>query len=82
VRISRGVVELLTPTPEEERRGQSVEGRLGALLCRARWAILRAQPGEALIPFHIRIGPEELTLWARVDTSKGLAIHILGPGEC
>jgi len=78
----QGCRKLLTPSPEKERRSQSAEGRLGALLCRARWAILGAQPGEALIPFQVRISKEELTLWARVDTSRGLAIHILRSGEC
>ena len=81
-RLSRGVAELLMLTPEEEQRGQSVEKRLWVMLCMARLAILRVQPGEGLMPFEVAIGQEAITLWAGVDMTRGLAIHILGPGEC
>jgi hypothetical protein len=81
VRITPGVQALVTPTQQEARQGQSLEGRLWDVLFVARIAIQSAQGGETLIPFEVSFSGEEITLWACLDTTSGAAIHIILPEE-
>lgn len=81
VRITQGVASLVEPTEEEERQGQSVEGRLWDMLFMARIAILNADRHETISPFEVIFGAETVTLWACLDGTSGPAIHIILPHE-
>ena len=81
VRITQGVASLVSPTEEEESRGQSLEGRLWDVLWMARVAILNADSDEHIAPFDVMLGGKTATLWACVDTTSGPAIHIIKPEE-
>ena len=81
VRITQGVASLVQPTEEEERLGQSVEGRLWDMLFMARIAILNADRHEHITPFDIIFGERTVTLWACLDGTSGPAIHIILPHE-
>ena len=81
VRISQQVARLVTPTLVEERQGQSVQRRLWDMLWLARIALLDARPDERFVAFDAMFGRRSTRLWGSVDTSSGLAIHIITPQE-
>ncbi len=81
VRITQGVASLVQPTEEQERLGQSAEGRLWDMLFMARIAILNADRHEHISLFDVILGEETVTLWACLDGTSGPAIHIIKPDE-
>ena len=82
VRISQRVAGLVTPTLVEERQGQSMQGRLWHMLWLARIALLDAHPEQRYVAFEVVLGGRSSRLWGTVDSTRGLAIHIITPGEC
>ena len=81
VRIARGVACLVTPSQEEVRQGQSLNGRLWDLLWMARIAISNADSHEHIVSFDVTLGGRTPTLWACVDLTSGPAIHIIRPED-
>jgi len=86
VKITQGVVNLVKPSKEAVKRGQSFEGRIWDMLNLARIATAKAPKTEPLVVFWITLqnGPGkqiETTLWAALDIANGPAIHIMKPEE-
>ena len=81
VRMSQRVAGLVTPTLAEERRGQSMQGRLWDMLWLARVALVDARPQQRYVAFDVMFGRRSIRLWGSVDASSGQAIHIITPEE-
>ena len=81
VRITQGVADLVTPAVEEQEQGQTLEGRLWDVLWMARIALDNAGPDDRIAPFDVILGRKTTKLWACLDATSGLAIHIITPEE-
>lgn len=86
VRITSGVLELVTPDQIAQKLGQSYEGRLWDVLFMANMAIQKSKNDSTLISFEVLFqnGDEnlnEVKLYAGLDATSGLAIHIMLPSE-
>ena len=81
VRLSQNVNVMVNPSEEEQKFGQSREGRLWDVLYVAHNAIRDAEPGESLVGFEITFGQRTSRLWACLDTTSGPAIHLITPEE-
>jgi hypothetical protein len=77
VRLTTGVIELLTSEKEEWKR----EGRLWDTLYLARVAIANAERSAVTARFEVTVGDRAASLWACLDYSSGPAIHIVTPQE-
>ena len=78
-RISRGVYDLCEPP--KSNKIQSFEGRLWDVLYLAKMNIKRSTDND-LIPYVVKIGRKNETLWITIDTTMGEpAIHIIKPDE-
>ena len=87
VRITKGVLDLVTPSKEAQNYGQDFNGRLWDVLWMAFFAIkVGGSAVMDMVEFKVLFqdGPNkqyEKTLWACMDLTSGEAIHIILPGE-
>lgn len=79
-RISRGVHDLCTPP--KSNKIESYRGRLHDVLSLAIFAIKGNKDNESIIPYTVRFGRKNETLWIGIDGTMGEpAIHIYLPSE-
>ena len=81
VRLSQNVSGMVTPSEEDQRMGQSREGRLWDLLFVSKLAIKGAGSEERIVAFDVIFGSRTSRLWACLDSTSGPAIHIITPEE-
>ena len=86
VRITSGVLDLVTPDQKAQALGQSYEGRLWDVLSVARIAIQKSEQGSNLVSFEVLFQDgtgkrKNVKLWAGLDGTSGLAVHIMLPEE-
>ena len=80
VRISRAVHDLCTPP--KSNKIQSYEGRLWDVLYMAFVAIKRTGQNNGVIPYIVKIGRKNETLYITIDGTMGEpAIHIITPSD-
>lgn len=79
VRITQSVHDLCTPP--KSNKIQSYNGRLWDVLWMCSLAIKKAKKGDSMVEFLTRIGRKNETLWACLDGTSGMAIHIMKPED-
>lgn len=79
VRITRSVYDLCTPP--KSNKIQSFEGRLWDVLWMCLLKIKMSSGNESPLVFQVKIGRKIETLWACVDGTSGMAIHIMKPED-
>lgn len=77
VRVTCGVSDLLGPMTDAERFMDALEG----VLMKAQEAIRRSKQGEQLVEFSFKVNGQNETLWAALDGTSGVAVHIFKPEE-
>ena len=78
VRLSSSVHEFCTPPASNKI--QSYRGRVHDVLWLARFAIARSKD-DNMTEFVVKIGRKNHRLWACLDGTSGVAIHIITPEE-
>jgi len=86
IRITTGVLDLVTPDQKAQEMGQSYEGRLWDVLTLARAAVLKSGRESDLVSFEVIFQDgtgkrKKVTLWIGLDITSGLALHIMLPEE-
>ena len=78
VRLTCAVRRLIAPPGADEK---AIEDRLWHALSMARIAIGNARPYDFVARFDVQFGERSVTLFARLDTTSGPAVHLTKPEE-
>lgn len=80
VRITSGVRQLLVPSEASVKSGQSYDGRLWDVLSVAMYK-MRANKDGNLVQFTVKISNRNHKMYAALDGTSGMAVHIMLPDE-